>query len=300
MFNSFRRKLHIRGLTFDELLNSILGFSNPGNVPHLLVSLKQNHEASLMRGLNRLKIPEKEYADSLKKHQSQKWAYHSVAQGIAFFKEGRQTEAMQMLNKALQIDATNVEALVARGALYANNESYSRALDDFNEARKINPKHANAIKYTHETLLAKGKGHEDQEEWEDAEKCYQQAVDLQPDSQEAKESIRYVQYKQETAKKDDTKRKSEKSSPPPFQKTAETLKKLIKEEKHDPRQKKVQRSPGKKRVKVKFIIIFLLLRLIRVIIRVKVDISKKKEKVKVTISKKGKVKITVTKKKKEI
>ena len=40
---------------------------------------------------------------------------------------------------------------------YANNESYSRALDDFSEARKINPKHANAIKYMHETLLAKGK-----------------------------------------------------------------------------------------------------------------------------------------------
>ena len=29
----------------------------------------------------------------------------------------KQTEAMQMLNKALQIDYTNVEALVARGAL---------------------------------------------------------------------------------------------------------------------------------------------------------------------------------------
>ena len=42
---------------------------------------------------------------------------YSVAQGIAFFKEGRPTEAMQQLNKALQIDANNVEALVARGAL---------------------------------------------------------------------------------------------------------------------------------------------------------------------------------------
>lgn len=49
----FRRKINIRGLTFDELLNSILGFSNPGNVQHLLGTLKQNHEASLMRGLHR-------------------------------------------------------------------------------------------------------------------------------------------------------------------------------------------------------------------------------------------------------
>ena len=33
------------------------------------------------------------------------------------FKKGRQVEAMQHLNKALQIDEKNVEALVARGAL---------------------------------------------------------------------------------------------------------------------------------------------------------------------------------------
>lgn len=31
---------------------------------------------------------------------------------------GKQTEAIQYLNKALQIDETNVEALTARGALY--------------------------------------------------------------------------------------------------------------------------------------------------------------------------------------
>lgn len=42
----------------------------------------------------------------------------SVADGIKYFKMGRQTEAIQYLNKALQIDETNVEALTARGALY--------------------------------------------------------------------------------------------------------------------------------------------------------------------------------------
>lgn len=42
----------------------------------------------------------------------------SVADGVDHFKHGRLTEAMQMFNKALQIDGDNVEALVARGALY--------------------------------------------------------------------------------------------------------------------------------------------------------------------------------------
>jgi len=41
----------------------------------------------------------------------------SVAAGVDHFKHGRQTEAMQMFNKALQIDADNVDALVARGAM---------------------------------------------------------------------------------------------------------------------------------------------------------------------------------------
>jgi len=42
----------------------------------------------------------------------------SVAAGVDHLKHGRLTEAMQMFNKALQIDSDNVEALVARGALY--------------------------------------------------------------------------------------------------------------------------------------------------------------------------------------
>ena len=41
----------------------------------------------------------------------------SVAQGVSEFKKGHHVEAMQHLNKALQIDEENVEALVARGAL---------------------------------------------------------------------------------------------------------------------------------------------------------------------------------------
>jgi len=128
----------------------------------------------------------------------------SVADGVDHFKHGRLTEAMQMFNKALQIDADNVDALVARGALYvdccaasvvyvfradllaclsyfvyavchecvyhvyhlhvchecafcrsyANSESYRRALEDFDAALAVNPDHANARKYTCDTLLA--------------------------------------------------------------------------------------------------------------------------------------------------
>ena len=49
----FRRKLHIRGLTFEELLHSILGFNNTGNIDCLLDMLDQPENSSLMRGLHR-------------------------------------------------------------------------------------------------------------------------------------------------------------------------------------------------------------------------------------------------------
>lgn len=48
-----------------------------------------------------------------------------MADGIKYFKMGRQTEAIQYLNKALQIDETNVEALTARGALYVYINIYT-------------------------------------------------------------------------------------------------------------------------------------------------------------------------------
>lgn len=45
------------------------------------------------------------------------FVFYSVAEGIQQFKESKHVEAMQNFNKALQIDAQNVEAFVARGAL---------------------------------------------------------------------------------------------------------------------------------------------------------------------------------------
>jgi len=59
-----------------------------------------------------------DYGDKLRKAQSYRLAMRSVESGVHEFKHGRSLEAMQLLNKALQIDVGNVEALVARGALY--------------------------------------------------------------------------------------------------------------------------------------------------------------------------------------
>ncbi|XP_052104523.1 tetratricopeptide repeat protein 14-like isoform X2 [Mytilus californianus] len=241
----YRRKLHIRGLTFDELLHSILGFNNSGNIGIMLETLDQEETYSLMRGLNRINIPEKDMAENLRKYQSQKMAHTSVAQGITYFKAGKQPEAVQCFNKALDIDKTNVEALVARGALYANNESFNRAIDDFEDALKINSVHANARKYLHDTLLAYGKSNEDIEKYQEAEELYTKAMSLDQASVEAREALRFLHYRRSQRRQKETRRQSSpkderrNKSPEGFEQTARTLKKLIKGE--DKRQRKKRR-----------------------------------------------------------
>lgn len=66
----------------------------------------------------RFGFPTEERASELRQAQSAKWAYKNVSEGIALFKANKHADAFLCLNKALSIDPNNVEALVARGALY--------------------------------------------------------------------------------------------------------------------------------------------------------------------------------------
>jgi tetratricopeptide (TPR) repeat protein len=118
-----------------------------------------------------------------------------VAEGIEHFKEGRHAEAFQCLNKALSIDARNVEGLVARGALYANSGSFKKAVDDFETALKLNPSHANARKYMGETLVALGRSFEEENKIEEAKKAYQDCLAIIPHHEEAQHSLDYLKNK---------------------------------------------------------------------------------------------------------
>ncbi|KAK6167220.1 hypothetical protein SNE40_021308 [Patella caerulea] len=193
----YRRRLQVKGLSFDELLKSILGFNNSGNAQFLQKHHSLDDQESLMRGLHGLKIPEPEYAENVRKLQSARKAHQSVLQGVTLFKKGNYLEAMQYLNRALQIDDKNVEGLVARGALYANNECYSRAIEDFDEALKDNPQHTNAMMYLIETLLAQGKVQSDKKDWDSAEETYERVLKLRPNHPEAVDALKVVYIKKE-------------------------------------------------------------------------------------------------------
>lgn len=55
------------------------------------------------------------------------------------------------------MDSDNIDALVARGCLYANTNSLIKAAEDFDKALSIDPEHINARKYMSETLQEMGK-----------------------------------------------------------------------------------------------------------------------------------------------
>lgn len=99
------------------------------------------------------------------------------------------------MNKALSIDARNVEGLVARGALYANSGSFKKAVEDFENALKLNPAHANARKYMGETLVALGRSYEDENSLEAAKKAYQDCLMIIPHHEEAQTSLDFLKTK---------------------------------------------------------------------------------------------------------
>ncbi|RUS70867.1 hypothetical protein EGW08_021367 [Elysia chlorotica] len=186
----YRRQSQIQDMSYEEMLQSILGFNNMGNVQSLIQQLRIPTTASYYRFFSRLKIPQKEYAEGLKKWQSQKLAHHSVVQGVEMFKKGDYLEAMQHLNRALQVDAENVEALVARGALYANKENFSSAIKDFEEALSHNPKHTNARNYLIETLLTVGRMCEERRDLEQAVTHYEGVLKIEEHHTEAADLLR--------------------------------------------------------------------------------------------------------------
>lgn len=178
--------------SYDSMLKNSTGFKNPSNIWNLeLITGLSDDRYSIIPALSG-SFPEKEIALELRKVQSAEWAIQSVSDGIKYFKAGQHSEAFLCLNKALTIDSLNVEAYVARGALYANLSRFQKAIEDLKSALKINPKHVNGRKYLGETLMGYARTLESQNKLEEALQYYEECLHVIPDHDEAKASIEYL------------------------------------------------------------------------------------------------------------
>ncbi|XP_061680938.1 tetratricopeptide repeat protein 14 isoform X2 [Syngnathoides biaculeatus] len=228
--------------TYEWILRGCHGFHNPSVVDYLLenIGVSDIHPPSMMRGLQSKLFEKEDFASVIRKQQSASWALKCVKAGVAHFKQGHHVEAMNEYNKALDIDTNNVEALVARGALYANKGVMVKAISDFELALETCPDHRNAKKYLCQTLVERGKQLEEQEKLVTAEGVYRRALtldDANPEAQEALKKItetiqNSIRLREEAlAKQGEEKAKSSQSS-------AEKLRKILKEEKRMKRKRK--------------------------------------------------------------
>ncbi|TNM88168.1 hypothetical protein fugu_006389 [Takifugu bimaculatus] len=227
--------------TYESILRGCHGYHNPSVVDYLLekVGISDTHPPSVMRGLQSKFFKEEDFASVIRKKQSASWALKCVRSGVDHFKHGRHVEAMNEYNKALDIDTNNVEALVARGALYANKGSIMKAITDFELALDNCPDHRNAKKYLCQTLVERGRQLEEQEKLVTAEGLYRRALDLDDASAEAQEALRKItetiqksiRLREEALQKDQVTVKSGQTS-------ADKLRKILKEEKRLKRKQK--------------------------------------------------------------
>ncbi|XP_073215400.1 tetratricopeptide repeat protein 14 isoform X3 [Lepidochelys kempii] len=239
----YRRSVEVASTseTYEKVLHHSLGFANPAVVEFLLgkLGLSESSPPSLMRGLQSKNFNEEDFAIALRKKQSASWALKCVKIGVDYFKVGRHVEAMNEYNKALEIDAQNVEALVARGALYATKGSLNKAIDDFEVALKNCPTHRNARKYLCQTLVERG-GHchmnvrlEEEDNLLNAQNYYKKALILDETFKEAEDALlklrKHMQKSLEMREKQAAKEERQKEKK--IETSAQKLRKLLKEEK---------------------------------------------------------------------
>ncbi|XP_054646665.1 tetratricopeptide repeat protein 14 isoform X2 [Dunckerocampus dactyliophorus] len=228
--------------TYEHILSGCHGYHNPSVVDYLLenIGVSDIHPPSMMRGLQSKLFEKEDFASAIREKQSACWALKCVKAGVDHFKNNRHVEAMNEYNKALDIDTKNVEALVARGALYGNKGSILKAISDFELALETCPDHRNAKKYLCQTLVERGKQLEEQDKLVTAEGVYRRALSLDnanPEAQEALNKItetiqNSIRLREEALTKEVAgKAKSSQSS-------AEKLRKILKEEKRMKRKRK--------------------------------------------------------------
>ncbi|XP_075717784.1 tetratricopeptide repeat protein 14 isoform X2 [Rhinoderma darwinii] len=179
---------------YEKVLLQSVAFSNPSTVEFLLSTLgiDESKPPSLIRGLQRENFCDQDYAPPLRRKQSSSWALKCVKIGVEYFKLGRHVDSMNEYNKALEIDAKNVEALVARGALYATKGSLNKAIDDFEIALENCPTHKNARKYLCQTLVERGGQLEEEDKLLNAESYYNKALTIDKFFTEAEEALSKV------------------------------------------------------------------------------------------------------------
>ncbi|VDD81386.1 unnamed protein product [Mesocestoides corti] len=187
----YRKLQNLDGKSFEACLEGTPQFRNPDGLRVLCsrFGIPRASACSLLLSMARINLPKPEMACELRRVQLYNMSMRHVAQGVKYFKDGRNTEALQCYNFAIEVEGSNADAYVARGALYASIGTYIKALDDLEKSLVLQPNHANAKNYLGQTLLAYA-CELSAKDPSKAEQLLKRALTLDPNNEEAREALR--------------------------------------------------------------------------------------------------------------
>jgi tetratricopeptide (TPR) repeat protein len=98
-----------------------------------------------------------------------------VNRGSAYRARGELERAIQDYDQAIKLDPNDVEAFFRRGIAHGRRREFDSAIADFDRAIKLKPDHVGA-------LYSRGLTYSNKGQWERAIQDYDQAIKLSPDN----------------------------------------------------------------------------------------------------------------------
>src|ERR1035437_1968640 len=107
------------------------------------------------------------------KLKGKRLAFTFSNRGAAYYERGEYDRAIQDCNQALKLNAKYADAFFNRGLSFQGKSQYDRAIQDYNQAIKFDPKYADALFNRGNTYQVKG-------QYDRAIQNYDQAIKLNP------------------------------------------------------------------------------------------------------------------------
>jgi tetratricopeptide (TPR) repeat protein len=159
------------------------------------IDAKQNYaEAFLVRG--QILVATKKFDDALADFDHalvrKNDLYEAVSQkALTTFQLGKEKEAFEIVNKAIEANDKAAELFFCRGTLYNNKQKFEKALNDFNKCLETDPGYN-----TYYVLLARGTAHLSMQEFKEADDDFSKAIALLPNIATAYSSRSRLKYEQ--------------------------------------------------------------------------------------------------------
>ncbi|OEH74467.1 TPR domain-containing protein [Cyclospora cayetanensis] len=121
----------------DGCFMSLLNAASPCEAIRCALARAERNPAVRAGGIGRL----------LAQEQGADWAKRRLKAGVVCARRGYLDQALQLYDSALQLQPNYADALIARGAAYANKLDYEKAAADLDAALALEPANKNAAKY---------------------------------------------------------------------------------------------------------------------------------------------------------